>query len=107
VLEKQRKDEWAAKELLKENMMEAELATNRRIQSELGEYDEPGYMAPLEMDCEPSKNLPVKSRAGGLPWWREESWLERQGGVRETREMPTDDVRPEERADVSIAALAT
>jgi hypothetical protein len=107
VLEKQRKGEWAAKELLMENMMEAELATNRRIQSELGEYDEPGYMAPLEMDCEPSKTLPIKSRAGGLPWWREESWLERQGGVRETREMPTDDGRLDERADVSIAALTT
>jgi hypothetical protein len=106
ILEKKRKDDWAAKELLIENVMEVEMATNRRKRLDAGEPDEPGYMAPLDTDIDPSKMLHVQSRNAQMPWWREESWLGRQGGVRESREIPTDDLRRDDIMDVSVAAEA-
>ncbi|KAF2690990.1 hypothetical protein K458DRAFT_287341 [Lentithecium fluviatile CBS 122367] len=106
-LEKKRKEEWAAKELLIENVMEAEIATNRRRRLDAGEPDEPGYMAPLDTDVDPSKKLQLKSRAGQLPWWREESWLARQGGVQESSEPPARESRQDERMDASATAAST
>ncbi|KAF1972907.1 hypothetical protein BU23DRAFT_466430 [Bimuria novae-zelandiae CBS 107.79] len=77
-LEKQRKDEWAAKELLVENVMEAELESGKRRRLEAGETDGPDYLAQLEADVVPSKKLQIQPKAGTIPWWREEGWLRSQ-----------------------------
>jgi hypothetical protein len=78
-LEKQRKDEWAAKELLLENVMEGELESAKRRLVEAGE-DEPHHFAQLEADVAPSKKLRIQPKAGKIPWWREEDWLHRHEG---------------------------
>lgn len=77
-LEKKRRNEWSAKELLLENVMEAEMSKNRRKRLDAGEVDEPDYLALLGADIVPSKKLSIKPKAGRLPWWREEEWLKRQ-----------------------------
>jgi hypothetical protein len=85
-LEKKRKDEWVAKELLFENYMEAELATvkRRRIESRLPEDTEVYDL--IEEDIVPSKALDIEPRAGKYPWWRDPGWLERMAAPRETKE---------------------
>ncbi|KAF2706870.1 hypothetical protein K504DRAFT_412500 [Pleomassaria siparia CBS 279.74] len=118
ILEKQRKDEWYAKELVMENYMEAELATTRRKRLDAGLYDEPDTFKMMEGDIIPSKKLEVQPKLGKLPWWREKSWVTRQAevntmregmreGIREgmaEREMPgpelrEDDLRPGQRQE--------
>lgn len=76
-LEKKRKEEWDAKELLVENLMEAHLSTStrRRLESGLADdhegYDQmkEDYMASLQLEIEPVD--------GKLPWFREKSWVAR------------------------------
>lgn len=105
ILEKQRKDEWITKELVMENVMEAELAQTRRKRLEAGLIDEPESFKLLEADILPSKKLDIQPKLDKIPWWREEAWVNRQAearnvreGIREgitEREMP----RPELRED--------
>lgn len=92
-LEKQRKEEWAAKELLVENIMEGELECAKRRLVESGQ-DEPDHFAQLEADVVPSKKLKFQSKDGKTPWWREEDWLHRheRGGDKAEQaveELPT------------------
>lgn len=90
VLEKQRKKEWAAKELLVENIMESELATAKRRRLDNGETDEPDYFAALEADVVPSKKLQIPSKAGKTPWWREAGWQRGQVGGERGAEQPSE-----------------
>lgn len=92
-LEKQRKDEWAAKELLVENVMEGELECAKRRLVESGQ-DEPDHFAHLEADVVPSKKLRIQPKDGKLPWWREESWLHRQEGVEDKAEQAAEEPLP-------------
>ncbi|KAL5114676.1 hypothetical protein ACEQ8H_007409 [Pleosporales sp. CAS-2024a] len=71
VLEKLRKEEWEAKELLVENVMEAQLATERRTRIEKGEPEDFDGSALIRRDVAPSKALPILPRLGRIPWWRE------------------------------------
>ncbi|KAF1837595.1 hypothetical protein BDW02DRAFT_595426 [Decorospora gaudefroyi] len=71
-LERQRQEEWQAKELLFENYMEAQAATERRrrIERDMPE-DAEGWQA-VENDVAPSKALPIPPKEGKLPWWRQQ-----------------------------------
>jgi hypothetical protein len=103
-LEKQRKDEWAAKELLLENVMESTLATGQRQLLDAGLTDRPPHLVPLEHDVQPSKNLHISPKDGRLPWWREESWLIHMKDRMDPRgAISLADVRPD---DVVVTAEA-
>lgn len=85
-LEKKRKEEWVTKELLLENHMEGELAKMKRKRLEAGLLDEPQGYDLMEEDIGPAKMLEIEPKAGKIPWWREESWLQRMADVKEARE---------------------
>ncbi|KAF1915030.1 hypothetical protein BDU57DRAFT_517798 [Ampelomyces quisqualis] len=70
-LEKQRKEEWAAKELLVENVMEAQTATDRRQRADRGEPEDYEGLDAVEQDVAPARALPIQPKEGRLPWWRE------------------------------------
>jgi hypothetical protein len=89
-LEKKRKEEWVAKELLMENYMEAELATAKRRRMESAHPDENDVYDLLVEDILPSKELEIEPKAGRMPWWRDPSWLEKLS-AKEVK-----DARPEE-----------
>lgn len=89
VLEKQRKEEWEAKELLVENLMEAEVISERRQRADRGERED-DVLDAVEHDTEASKKLPIKPKNGKLPWWREGY---EQPEVRQSRE-PYQEARP-------------
>ncbi|KAF1953325.1 hypothetical protein CC80DRAFT_477768 [Byssothecium circinans] len=76
-LEKKRKDEWVAKELLVENLMEAEVAKAKRGLVEAGNPDIPHHLALLNEDVEPSRKLRINAKDRKLPWWRDDSWTDR------------------------------
>lgn len=76
-LESKRKDEWVAKELLVENVMEAEHAKGTRKLIEAGLAHEPDFLALLDSDIAPAKGLTIEAKDGKLPWWREENALDR------------------------------
>jgi hypothetical protein len=71
VLEKQRKDEWEAKELIMENVMEAQTATDRRQRADRGEPEDYEGLDAVEQDVAPARQLPIQPKDGKLPWWRE------------------------------------
>jgi hypothetical protein len=71
VLEKQRKEEWEAKELLVENLMEAQVATAQRQRADRGQPDELEGMDAVEHDVAPARALPIQPKNGKLPWWRD------------------------------------
>jgi hypothetical protein len=71
VLEKQRKEEWEAKELLVENLMEAQTANDRRQRADRGEPEDYEGIEAVEQDVAPSRALPIQPKEGRLPWWRE------------------------------------
>jgi hypothetical protein len=75
VLEKKRKHEWLAKELIVENVMEAELSHTKRKRIESGLLQEPESFGLLDEDIAASKVLKVEPKAGRSPWWREDNWL--------------------------------
>lgn len=94
-LEKTRKEEWEAKELLMENYMEAEAANARRRDAggAASKYSQP--FEHIEHDIVPSTSLELSSRDGKLPWWREEAWTSRRQGTRDVRQdIPENDVKP-------------
>lgn len=92
-LEKQRKDEWVAKELLIENLMEAEHAKSkrRRIEAGLGDLDSFGGM---EQDLGPAKILKIEAKGDKEPWWRDEEWVTKLAEVHEAKQMPIETVEP-------------
>jgi hypothetical protein len=102
ILEKKRKDEWAAKELLMENFMESERARSKRKNLDAGIFDEPEHFQLIDDDVEASKQLEIEPSAGKLPWWREESWLNRLAEARDVKEsipeqaMPVPEIRQDE-----------
>lgn len=83
-LEKQRKAEWAAKEVLVENYMEFQLAKAKRDRLEAGEKGAVDGWDAAEHDVEPSRRLEVDGRGGKGPWWREGEWVERLAGGQES-----------------------
>ena len=76
-LEKQRKAEWDAKEVLVENYMEFQIAKTKRDRLEQGLADDLEGLDAAENDVVPSRRLDVDAREGRLPWWREEGWMKR------------------------------
>jgi hypothetical protein len=92
VLEKQRKDEWEAKELLMENVMEAQTANDRRQRADRGEPDDYEGLEAVEQDVAPAKALPIQPKDGKLPWWRETQPTHSQAGeaYSDVRPPPTD-----------------
>ncbi|ORX93232.1 hypothetical protein BCR34DRAFT_500029 [Clohesyomyces aquaticus] len=86
-LEKKRKEEWVAKELILENIMEAELAQTKRKRIEMGMLDEPESFGLLEEDVVPGRALELRPNTDAkLPWWREKSWIKRLAEVNDVRE---------------------
>lgn len=71
-LEAQRKEEWKEKELLLENLMEAEFASAKRKREETGVPLDAETHQLMEEDVGPSKKLPIEPIDGQLPWWRQE-----------------------------------
>jgi hypothetical protein len=72
-LEKQRLEEWQAKELLFENYMEAETAKERRRRQEQGMPEDMEGWSAVENDVVPSKSAPISAKDGKMPWWRQDS----------------------------------
>ena len=76
-LEKQRKAEWDAKEVLVENYMEFQIAKTKRDRVEQGLTEEFEGLDVADSDAGPSRKLAVEAREGKLPWWREDQWSKR------------------------------
>jgi len=95
-LEKQAKEEWEAKELLVENLMEAQVATERRRRAERGETEDEALNA-VAYDVVPSKELPIMPKNGKLPWWREHQETSRRLDMQEIAQQearpPPGDIR--------------
>ena len=89
ILERQRKEEWQAKELLVENLMEAQVMNERRQRADRGEREDEVLDA-VEHDIKASKALPIKPKNGKLPWWRE---AYQHSDIRQSGE-PYQDARP-------------
>jgi hypothetical protein len=70
VLEKQRKEEWEAKELLVENYMEAQVAAELRRRAEQGLPDFEALQQ-IQEDVVPARKLRISSKDGKQPWWRD------------------------------------
>lgn len=84
-LEKLRKAEWEAKEVLFENYMEFQIAKTKRDRLEQGLTEDFEGLDTAECDVEPSRKLKIEAKGGKLPWWREERWVERYIEAREAR----------------------
>ncbi|KAF2031944.1 hypothetical protein EK21DRAFT_61838 [Setomelanomma holmii] len=93
-LEKLRKEEWEAKELLVENVMEAQVSTERRQRADRGEPEDFEGFEAVEYDAAPSKGLPIHPKGGKLPWWREEkppyAKSQPEPDIRQSQETPHD-----------------
>ncbi|KAF2019060.1 hypothetical protein BU24DRAFT_447645 [Aaosphaeria arxii CBS 175.79] len=98
LLEKKRKNEWVAKELLMENYMEASLSHARRRRMDAGLLDEPESFQHLDEDASAAKTLKVEAKEGRLPWWREAGWLQKLTEAEKTREklLEREEPAPEE-----------
>ncbi|KAJ4987927.1 C2H2 finger domain protein, partial [Stagonosporopsis vannaccii] len=83
-LEKTRKAEWDAKEVLLENYMECQIARARRERLEQGLDDDIEGLDAAESDVLPSRKLAVDPRDGRLPWWREDAWVKKLAEARES-----------------------
>jgi hypothetical protein len=83
-LEKARKAEWEAKEVLVENYLEFQLAKAKRDRLEQGLAEEvvDGLDA-AEHDILPSRRLSMAARDGKLPWWRDEEWAKKLAGAQD------------------------
>ena len=87
-LEKQRKAEWDAKEVLVENYMEFQMAKTKRDRLERGLPDDLEGLDAAESDVRPSRKLGIEPKDGTLPWWREEGWLKRLAEARDGGQEP-------------------
>ena len=83
-LEKLRKEEWEAKELLLENYMECQAAHFERKCTENGLPAELKGLQLVQDDITPSKQLKMEPKNGKLPWWRDEA---RRHGQESTRQV--------------------
>ncbi|CAO2650587.1 Nn.00g018790.m01.CDS01 [Neocucurbitaria sp. VM-36] len=101
-LERQRKEEWEAKELLFENHMEAQAAYYERRRVDEGLPAELEGFPQVQEDVAPSRQLPLTPKNGKLPWWRDEAQLHQQAGALEIKEEssvgrpPPADIKHEE-----------
>ena len=93
LLEKQRKDEWVAKELLIENLMEAEHAKSKRKRIDAG-LDDLDSFSRMEEDLAPAKVLKIASNENKEPWWREEAWVAKLAEVHEPKQKTIETVEP-------------
>jgi hypothetical protein len=75
VLERKRKNEWIAKELLLENAMEAELVRGLRKVEKTRNQNGEQVKKMIIADVDPSLSLEIN---GKTPWWRQESLLRKQ-----------------------------
>ena len=83
-LEKARKAEWEAKEVLVENYLEFQLAKAKRDRLEQGLADEVLHgLDAAEHDILPSRKLSMAPRGGKLPWWRDEEWARKLAGAQD------------------------
>lgn len=85
-LEKQRKEEWEAKELLVENLMEAQATQFERRRRDEGLPAELEGLPLVQEDLLPSRQLKLAPRNGKLPWWRDESqqgWQTEPSSIKE------------------------
>jgi hypothetical protein len=106
VLEKQRKGEWEAKELLVENLMEAQFITHRRQRAERGEREDE-VLDLVEDDIKASKALPIHPKNGKLPWWREGYELpevRQSGELEQDARPPPGDIRRDDTQPQDIKA---
>ena len=85
-LERHRKEEWEAKELLLENHMESQAALFERRRMDGGLPAELEGLALVQEDVVPSKQLRLAPKDGKLPWWRNEARLYRQAGAPEIKQ---------------------
>lgn len=102
-LEAQRKEEWKEKELVLENLMEAEFASLKRKRQETGLPLDPEAQSLIEEDIVPSKKLSIAPTGGQLPWWRQDKWID--GASRETKFDGPDGAAPESVAQLRGGAL--
>lgn len=109
VLEKQRKEEWQAKELLVENLMEAQVAAEQRHRAEDNLPEDFEGFRLVQNDIIPSKALTYTSANGKQPWWRDEAQTYRQSGGQAIKEEvlasrpPPSDIRHETQPSISAA----
>ncbi|KAH7080467.1 hypothetical protein BKA63DRAFT_600801 [Paraphoma chrysanthemicola] len=113
-LEKLRKEEWEAKELLVENVMEAQVTNEKRQRADRGEPEDFEGFDAVEYDTVPAKSLPIRPLDGKLPWWREEkppyAPSHTQPDIQQSHEIPHDarpppaDIRRDEPRSHPLAA---
>lgn len=106
-LERQRQEEWQAKELLFENFMEAQAATERRRRIEEGMPEDMEGWQSVENDILPSKSLPIAPKDGKLPWWREDAAQAQRPIIKEELQPfkpPPADIRHQEEAQPQVTA---
>jgi hypothetical protein len=96
-LEKLRKEEWRAKELLVENVMEAHTANDRRQRADRRESENYEGLDAVENDVAPAKQLPILPKNGKLPWWRETQAQSEPQQNLDVRPPPADVRRDEDR----------
>ncbi|KAJ4296616.1 hypothetical protein N0V90_006663 [Kalmusia sp. IMI 367209] len=106
-LEKQRKHEWAAKELLVENVLEGERASEKRRRLEAGEEGEPEYVTQLDADIVLAKKLNIEPKDGKMPWWREEDWLHGQAESADRGEQVAEAPLADSMSGIQATAEAT
>jgi hypothetical protein len=99
-LEKLRKEEWQAKELLVENVMEAHTANERRQRADRREPEDYEGLDAVENDVVPAKQLPIQPKNGKLPWWRETLPQSEPPVVDDARPPPADIQRDDSRPEV-------
>jgi hypothetical protein len=97
-LEKLRKEEWRAKELLVENVMEAHTANDRRQRADRREPENYEGLDAVENDVAPAKQLPIQPKNGKLPWWRETPAQSEPQPYHDARPPPSDIRRDGDRA---------
>jgi hypothetical protein len=96
-LEKLRKEEWRAKELLVENVMEAHTANDRRQRADRREPENYEGLDAVENDVAPAKQLSIQPKNGKLPWWRETQAQTEPQPHHDARPPPSDIRRDEDR----------
>lgn len=105
-LDKVRKEEWEAKELLVENYMEATVKQVERQREENGLPAEYEGFSLAKQDVIPSKRLQLQAKNGNLPWWRDGRWAFEDAGTTAAKDEDTamsTDAKMEEHLRVPVA----